>query len=113
MDPAWDEFRRRRRAFWLAILSLPLWLVPMGTIQHFLAGRGYGATSLVTFLAVVPPLACLAVVSLRRTFWPCPSCGRPFHTTWWYGNNWFARQCGHCGLPKWTSKQKPAEADFA
>ena len=113
MHPAWDQYRRRRRAFWLALLLLPLWLVPGGTIEHVLAGYGFNATNGVTFLAVVvPPMACVMVAHLRLMCWPCPRCGRSFHLSWWYGNA-FARRCVHCGLPKWTPKQKPAESDFA
>jgi hypothetical protein len=113
MDAAWDELRRRRRAFWLTILLLPLWLVPGGMIQHVLAGFGFGAASLVTFLVVVvPPLACVGIGYLRLIFWPCPHCGSCFHVTWWYGNM-FARRCVHCGLPKWTPKPKAAQTDFA
>jgi hypothetical protein len=114
MHPDWIEYKRRRRTFWLAFLLFPLWIFPGATLQDYLAGRGYDGRSLVTFLVVlVPPMACLMVVSLRLIFWPCPRCGRPLHCTWWYGNPWFARQCLHCGLPKWTPKQKPDETDFA
>jgi hypothetical protein len=112
MDPAWGEYRRRRRMFLLAVLLLPLWLVPGATIHHVLAGYGYSAASLVTFLAVVvPPMACVMVACLRVMAWPCPGCGRFFHVRWYYGNV-FARRCVHCGLPKWMTKQKPAEIDF-
>jgi hypothetical protein len=112
MDLAWDEYRRRRRAWWLALFLFPLWLVPGGMIQHVLAGHGYRANSGLTFLAVVvPPMACLLVAHLRLIFWPCPLCGRSFHVSWWYGNA-FARRCVHCGLPKWSAKQKTAEADL-
>ena len=45
MDPPWDEYRRRRRTFRLALLLFPLWLVPGATIQEFLAGYGFSATS--------------------------------------------------------------------
>jgi hypothetical protein len=112
MDPAWDEYRRRRRAWWLALLLFPLWLFPGGMIQHILAGYGFRANSLVTFLAVVvPPMACMMVAHLRLMFWPCPHCGRSFHVCWWYGNA-FARRCVHCGLPKWTPEQKTVEVDL-
>ncbi len=111
MDPAWDEYIRRRRAFRLALLLFPLWLVPGGMIQHALAGYGFKATSGVTFLAVLmPPMAFLMVTHLRRMLWPCPQCGRSFHVCGWYGNA-FARRCVHCGLPRWALKQEPAQID--
>jgi hypothetical protein len=112
MDPAWDEYRRRRNAFWLALLLFPLWFAAGVIIEHVLAGYGCKAPSGLAFLAVaMPPMACLVVTHLRRMLWPCPQCGRSFHVAWWYGNA-FARRCVHCGLPKWTPKQQKAEADL-
>ena len=112
MDAAWDEYRRRRREFWMTVCVWPLLLVPLGLIEDFLAGHGYGRSSLVTFfVVVVPPLACVAIAHLRVMNWRCPNCGRRFHVCWWYGNA-FARRCVHCGLPKWTAKPKPVEADL-
>jgi hypothetical protein len=107
--PCWNEYKRRRRAFGFSLLLLPLWLVPGGTIQAFLAGWGYGATSPVTFLAVVvPPMACVAVCYLRWVFWLCPQCGWPFRLAW-FRNGWLTRHCLHCGLPMWDApvKMKP------
>jgi hypothetical protein len=105
-DPSWDEYRRRRRAFRFALILFPLWIVPGALIQDFLAGCGFNAISLVTFLAVVvPPLACVAVVYLRWIFWLCPQCGWPFRLTW-LGVHWFTRRCVHCGLPMWGVPEK-------
>jgi hypothetical protein len=101
MDPAWDEYRRRRRMFLWTHLLLPLW-VSGAIVLEFFAGREFPRTGLVTFVAVLlPPMACLMFAYLRWIFWPCPSCGRPFFLTW-LGNNCFARRCLHCGLPKWA-----------
>lgn len=30
----------------------------------------------------------------------CPRCGRPFFKKSWYSTKAFARECVHCGLPK-------------
>jgi hypothetical protein len=113
MDPAWEDYRRRRRGFWLALVLLPLWLIPGALIQEFLARRGFGGTHWINFPAVlVPPMIHPVVAYFRRIFWPCPRCGRPFFLTW-SGCNWFARRCLHCGLPKWAPAQGPAQADAA
>jgi hypothetical protein len=34
VDPSWDEYRRPRRAFWLALLIVPLWIVPGSLIRR-------------------------------------------------------------------------------
>ena len=101
MEPAWDEYIRRRRAFRLALLLFPLWLVPGDPDPSTpLPATGSKPPSGVTFLAVLmPPMAFLMVTHLRRMLWPCPQCGRSFHVCGWYGNA-FARRCVHCGLPR-------------
>ncbi|APW62847.1 hypothetical protein [Paludisphaera borealis] len=100
VDPAWDEYKRRRHVFWLALLLIPLWLSG-AIVLEFLTGREFPPTGWVTLLTVLlPPMLCLMVARLRLIFWPCPCCGRPFFLR--LGNYWFTRRCLHCGLPKWA-----------
>ena len=94
---------------WLFAAAVAALAFPGGTIQAFLAGWGYGATSPVTFLAVVvPPMACVVVSYLSWVLWLCPQCGWPFRLAW-FRNGWLTRQCVHCGLPMWDAplKMKP------
>ena len=107
MDPAWEEYRRRRRALWLALLLVPLWMFPGSIISSVLLGRGLDA-EWVAFLFVAAPLVInLMVAYLRWMFWLCPRCGRPFHFGWFTYGNPFALRCVHCGLAKWSPGSEP------
>jgi hypothetical protein len=106
MDSSWAEYKRRRRAFWLALCLAPLWIIPGALISSLLvvAGLGY---KWVTFLAVaLPPLVSIEVAYTRWIRWRCPRCGKPFHFGWLYGNA-LSRRCIHCGLPLWTTGDQP------
>jgi hypothetical protein len=106
MDYAWDEYKRRRRAFRLALLLAPLWLGPGAVIRYFLISYGLDV-DVAFFLAVVlPPMLAIVVTHIRRTFWPCARCGHPFHVSWLYGNP-FSRRCVHCRLPLWADPSGP------
>ncbi|SIO58893.1 hypothetical protein SAMN05444166_5850 [Singulisphaera sp. GP187] len=101
MDPAWDEFRRRQRAFWLAILLCPPWFAFGSLLCDFIARFGLNYDILFILIAALPALGNIMVAHWRKLFWPCPNCGRPFHLTWFYGNL-MARECVHCDLRKWA-----------
>lgn len=109
MDPAWDEYRRRRRAFWLAIPLAIVWFVLGSLVCDVLVRYGFNGTLTWFLIAALPAQGYLMVSALRRSLWPCPRCGRPFHCTWLYGN-WFVRRCVHCGLPKWTPVPAPTDS---
>src|SRR5215208_3223340 len=101
MDSVWEEYKRRRRAVWLAFLSFPFWIIPLAAIGDILRRIGFPRNSWVELPFLGAPLVFVAVVHLRFWFWPCPRCGRPFRSKW-CGNGYFARRCLHCGLPKWA-----------
>jgi hypothetical protein len=109
--PPWDEYKRRRRAFWIAYLLSPLWLFPLAMVEELFAARGVDAQNPVSVVAVVlPPLICLAVLYLRWLFWPCPQCGKPFRVGWFVRLG-LPRWCANCRLPMWQvpGKGKPSE----
>jgi len=92
----WNEYRKRRRLFWLvfatyvpgvAIIGVPL-------ARLFRTGILVGVTAGLWMLAFV-------VTANYLGFWKCPRCGKPFFRKWWYHNS-FARKCVHCELRKWT-----------
>ncbi len=101
MDPVWDEFRRRRRAFWLAILLGLLWSVPGSLTCSFLVRYGLDYDLAFLLVVVLPAMGNITVAHLSWMFCPCPHCGQSFHCSWFYGNP-YARHCVHCGLPKWA-----------
>jgi hypothetical protein len=97
--------------FWLALLLAGLWIVPGVLISYLLAACGMNADVAFLFAVGLPLFGVITAAHLKRMFWACPRCGRPFHLGWFYGNP-FARRCVHCGLPKWAPKQEPAQTDF-
>lgn len=54
-------------------------------------------------------IAAYGVAGVRAAWFPCPRCGKPFFARWWYRNP-FARQCVHCGLPKWANSEMPSSS---
>jgi hypothetical protein len=101
MDPVWDEYKRRRRAFRLALLLMPLWIVPGAVIRYILIRCGLDARLAFFSVVLFPPYLNLVVAYWRWMSWNCPRCGRRFFHTWIYGNP-FSNRCVHCGLMKWA-----------
>ena len=100
---AWRNYRTRRLVSWVVCLSY----IP-GAMAIFL-GVGLPLSSLTGIKAdyFFYPIAgawmlAALITSLRTVSFPCPRCGKHFFSTWWYRNP-FARQCVHCGLPKWAT----------
>ena len=85
MDSAWVEYRRRTRVFWLALLLPPLAMVPSTALSHFLVTRGFNGEMISLLAIALPIMGIIVMAHLRRMFWACPRCGRPFHVTWWFG----------------------------
>jgi len=101
MDPAWDEYRRRRRAFFKSLLWALLWIVPGSLISSLLVHIGFAETQ-AGLVVVLPMLGCI-VTALRWSYWPCPHCGRPFHVNMsWLYCNVLSRRCLNCRLPLWA-----------
>src|SRR5437868_3963914 len=93
---------RRCRLVWLrataVVTSLFGLFVPLVIA---LAGPD-AATSIVLFV-VFPGFFILSfiwfVASVGILCWPCPRCGKPFHSAWNPATaNIFARRCFHCGF---------------
>jgi len=47
----------------------------------------------------------VVIAGLRRQWFPCPRCGKPFHRRGLFSND-FSRRCLNCGFRKW---QDPLE----
>jgi hypothetical protein len=112
MDAAWDEYRRRCRAFWRGFLLGPLWLALQELVRYF-SGLRCNSPFLdsVAFITALPEGGYFLVTRWRQFHWPCPRCGRPFHLSGFYGNT-LAYRCFHCGLPKWAPvKAKAPKSD--
>ncbi len=96
-DPHEEHWREYRRVYWRS----------MGLTVAFFFGGGILSSVLsaafrapwVFPLAFVPFVLATIWVSQEPMRWPCPQCGEPFFSTWWY-HNAFTKKCLHCGLPK-------------
>jgi hypothetical protein len=92
----WKSLQRRER------VGIGLWLgyLPGTIVLGRVLSNALGSEIAYLGVALVWMAACLLVV-----FWTgsirCPRCGKPFYRWWGYQGS-YARQCAHCGLPKWA-----------
>jgi hypothetical protein len=92
---SWDDYRRRRRLFWIAFLGYLPVVASVGLFLKWLFG------SEVPFLVLALTwMAFFFVAGIRMNTFPCPRCGKPFFQTLFYGNP-LAKRCVRCGWPKW------------
>ncbi len=95
VDPAWQDYQRRIRCFLLAWLGgfvlIAALLVPLDAL---------GSPDWTPMALGIAWMAAFAWAGLRLQQFRCPRCSNAFfYTTFSY---WpFARECRHCGLPKW------------
>lgn len=94
----WENYRQRRRWFWIVCLGYPLAAVAIGYPLRDLLSSGLGLS-----LVIGWPIAIL-VFARWMTAWPCPQCGKSFFYVHPGGseNVFTVRACGYCGLPKWA-----------
>ena len=94
LDDQWKELNKRERLVLYSFLGF----VPLA------GGLGYIASKItdIEWLILFGPVGCMLfiVVSwLRFLLFPCPKCGKAFHTKP-LGSFTTGRQCAHCGLPR-------------
>jgi hypothetical protein len=92
---SWDDYRRRVR--WFLGVWLGGFVVAVSTawvLSHT------PASAWAPFATGILWLASFATAAIRLQLFRCPQCGHQFFKSSWY--YWpFARNCVHCGLPKW------------
>jgi len=60
--------------------------------------------------ASIGPWVLAAIIASQSPIrWPCPRCGKPFHSRSWRYNG-FAQHCLHCQLPKWAPGPHPSQS---
>jgi len=105
-DPYYAQWMEYRCVQWRS-LGLVLLLFWGGAVSTALLATLVRGAPQWAWVAAVLPWAIAAIVASQppiRT--PCPRCGKPFHSTFWYYNR-FARRCVHCRLPKWAPRDPP------
>lgn len=102
-QPSWHEYKRRRRWFFIVLL----------TYLPGVALVGYPLRALVGF-DVFAVVACFwllvfTVVSVRMNSFPCPKCHRPFFYRFPVSNP-LTGECMRCGFPKWGEVKHESRA---
>jgi|ERR1035441_1744215 hypothetical protein len=95
-NDAWGGFRRVRNIVWLAFLGY----VPIVAFIAFVSVRLF-STLTPAFIAAFAWMGFFLIAGNLFIRFPCPRCGKPFFSKWWYYNS-FARRCVHCGLKKYA-----------
>lgn len=98
---AWREFRRRRLAVWISSAGAVA-LIVSAVVYVKLTGRRADGIAMV----MLPWWLAHGVVGFRYSLWKCPRCSRSFHMKFPRGNA-RAKECMHCGLPKWADGPGP------
>jgi hypothetical protein len=98
----WQEYRRRRRLFWILFLGfIPgvfiLFTFALGLLS--LIDASNPAVSI--FLIAGFWMLMLIIASFQYFYFHCPRCHKPFFSKFWYRP--FTKKCTHCGLPKWAN----------
>jgi hypothetical protein len=92
---AWQDYRKRRFVFLalflgsfpgVFVIAVPLNILFRSQLPFYVIAVGW------IFLTFI--------VYLRFALFPCPQCGHPYFSRWWYYNP-LANSCVHCGLSKW------------
>jgi hypothetical protein len=95
-EQEWSEYKRRRNLCWLLWLGFPPGCVAIGILLNSV----FHKLIFVPFVAIF--WVGLSLFARRRLLtWPCPHCGKRFFSG--FIGNYFAGQCGHCGLRKFEN----------
>ncbi|HEV2424495.1 MAG TPA: hypothetical protein VGZ29_06685 [Terriglobia bacterium] len=98
----WAEYKRRRNTLVLLLLGyIPAVIAVLGASRLLFRSMSPAYAAAVLFM--IPPV----IAGIRFNNWPCPQCGKSFHSTGWTYNS-FARKCLHCGLKKYAAESDAA-----
>jgi hypothetical protein len=105
-EPAWQQYRRLRRASIRSWLLLPIAILVF-LILLAVADSASGPNSkiIVTLMGVLPLASAMAVINYKQWKWhrwPCPRCGCSFRSLW---IGFSLKRCRYCGLPLWGEKE--------
>jgi hypothetical protein len=111
-DAYWSNWRDMSRREIVSGLTLLAWipitfvLLLLLTLLDLQATDSHGNSVWFIPCALVA-LSPFIVSRVWAHFWPCPRCTQPFFGDWWFSCP-FARNCVHCGLPRYA----PADPHF-
>lgn len=91
----WQELRRRELLVALAFFGY----IPFAGGLAILVSQ-FTQEEAAIFAAPLLWMVFFILSCLRFAFWPCPECGKPFHTKWWSSIT-RGRNCVHCGTSRY------------
>jgi hypothetical protein len=93
----WTKHRKQTRIVWALVAG---W-IPYGALSFMLLNWLHLAAAI--WVAIIPYLLVLVVLSVSVSNFACPRCGERFYAwgSWGLGHNSFARKCRNCGLRKY------------
>ena len=101
---AWEEYRRRRRLFWIVFAAyIPTGLIVVPLLAKVLPRTVQPGLVFFSIWGII-----FIVTSIRVEFWRCPRCHKHFFRKWWGGLP-FVHNCVHCGLPKFATTDDEEE----
>ena len=104
-EACWKQYRRLRRRAYLPLLAF-VSCVALAILLPKVGRASIVASPVVALLAGVALASPIAAVlyGSRLVKWPCPECGKAFHSTAW-GYNSFSQRCLNCGFRKWARQR--------
>ncbi len=95
----WDDYRKRRKIFFLIFLSYLPGIYILGVpLERYLSSE------IPLIVIATAWIIAFVVAGWHMNAWRCPSCQETFFRRRWVHNQ-FARRCVHCGLEKWADKR--------
>jgi hypothetical protein len=94
----WKKYKRLRNQWILVLVGY----VPVVGTFGYVSMKLFHSTTPAFVLAFLW-MALFLVTGWRVQLWRCPRCGEWFSAKWWYNKSFLARQCVHCGLPKYQA----------
>ena len=101
----WADLRRLRKRIVTVVTGCVVIFASVPVVRSIPGQLGV-AFGVGLFTAWVVLVIKLFLLQAEYTYWSCPRCGKPFHCAARGVGRWinpFARQCLHCGLPKWLA----------
>jgi len=100
---AWQEYRRRRKIFWLVVLGFPFSIIPIGILAGLLGGAFNTDSGFLALTFAAMALFTFMFVAIWSGDFRCPRCAQSY---FWRPSsleyNSLSQHCLHCRLPKYA-----------
>jgi hypothetical protein len=105
-EEQWSRYKRIKWAWYISFFGFLPAIAIVGLIDTQIFHRRFSGASSAVFVVVW--FVSWVVLTHSYSYWSCPRCGKPFINN---GNRrWWASECAHCGLPKYSDPLNPEDA---